>query len=281
MSNTHYPNPASDADDSCPAESLADFQEGQWWINELDAVWSCPTGEYMRITEDMKRAVSVVHNLLQTARKFENNCSPAEPVYGDLLPPVGSRVFIRHGRDNAAHPCRVTGYYAWGDLAGNKNLHRVFVQLVYEGTNTPQSRLLRDCYPTPEAALADDVVLSDSGMQKALEDAAQSLETIANLAGRKTYGTPPIETFMGHHDEVRHYAASRAKAARAALSAQPTETVQRDLLDNALTHYLDAQDALDNREYAGINAEPYERLIRARNSARRDLEDAMDAQKGN
>lgn len=51
--------------------------------------------------------------------------------------------------------------------------------------------------------------------QKALNDAATSLETIASLAGRKTYGNPPIDSFMGEFDEVRHYAAARAQAARA------------------------------------------------------------------
>ena len=77
-----------------------------------------------------------------------------EPVHGDKLPPVGSRVFIRHGRDDDAHACTVTGYYAWSDLGGNKSLHRVFVRLVYEGTDTQQARMLCDCYPTAEAALA-------------------------------------------------------------------------------------------------------------------------------
>lgn len=82
-------------------------------------------------------------------------CAKAgEPVHGDVLPPVGSRVYIRHGRDNDAHACMVTGYYAWGDLGGDKRLHRVFVRLVYEGTDIQQARMLCDCYPTAEAALA-------------------------------------------------------------------------------------------------------------------------------
>lgn len=67
-----------------------------------------------------------------------------EPVVGDVLPPVGSDVLIRHGRDDDEHICTVTGYYAWPDLGGNKSLHRVFVRLVYKGTNTEQSRLLCD-----------------------------------------------------------------------------------------------------------------------------------------
>lgn len=48
-------------------------------------------------------------------------------------------------------------------------------------------------------------------------------------------------------------------------------------LPEALTEYLEAQDALDNREYAGINAEPYEKLVRSRNHARAALESALAA----
>ena len=54
---------------------------------------------------------------------------------------------------------------------------------------------------------------------KALKDAQQSLETISMLAGRATYGNPPIETFMQRPDEIRGYAASRAGCATEALSA--------------------------------------------------------------
>lgn len=77
-----------------------------------------------------------------------------ETVHGDVLPPVGSRVYIRHGRDDDAHACTVVGYFAWPDLGGNKNLHRVFVRLVYEGTDRAQARFLSECWPTAEAALA-------------------------------------------------------------------------------------------------------------------------------
>lgn len=56
-------------------------------------------------------------------------------------------------------------------------------------------------------------------LTKALRDAATSLETIASLAGRKTYGDPPIETYMDTFMDVRLYAAARAKVAREALAA--------------------------------------------------------------
>ena len=48
------------------------------------------------------------------------------------------------------------------------------------------------------------------------------------------------------------------------------------LLD-ATEDYLQAQDALDNRELNGINAEDYFVLMRRRNAARRDLDAVLVA----
>ena len=80
--------------------------------------------------------------------------SVPDPIHGDVLPPVGSTVWILHGRDDNAHACVVTGYYAWPDLGGDKSLHRVFVRLNYCGTTTPNARMLCDVWTTEEAALA-------------------------------------------------------------------------------------------------------------------------------
>lgn len=46
-------------------------------------------------------------------------------------------------------------------------------------------------------------------------------------------------------------------------------------LQAAIRDYLERQDGLDNREYHGINAEPYEKLISRRNHARDDLDAAL------
>lgn len=75
------------------------------------------------------------------------------PIEGDVLPPVGSRVYILHGRDNGAHPCIVEGYYAWGSLNGGKNDNRVFVRVRYEDSEVRNSRLLSGVYRTEKAAL--------------------------------------------------------------------------------------------------------------------------------
>lgn len=80
------------------------------------------------------------------------------PVPGDLLPAIGSRVFIRHGRDNSAHACTVVGYYVWPAVTGGtaSDYHRVFVRLVYEGTTLVNARMLSECWSTQEQALAAD-----------------------------------------------------------------------------------------------------------------------------
>ena len=96
-----------------------------------------------------------VTKLMAFVCKFTAEPAPVqEPVHGDILPPIGSRVFIRHGRDDDAHACTVTGYYAWPDLGENKRLTRLFVHMVYEGTKTKQARMLCDCFATEADALS-------------------------------------------------------------------------------------------------------------------------------
>ena len=56
------PSPAQAVD----ADPLDDFQEGQWWIKELDSMVA-------EATPDQRRAVAVVHNLLRAA---SNTCQP-------------------------------------------------------------------------------------------------------------------------------------------------------------------------------------------------------------
>ena len=56
-------------------------------------------------------------------------------------------------------------------------------------------------------------------LRKAAVDAATSLNTIARLAGRKTYGNPPLDAFMDDFPSVRGYALNRSGAAVAAFDA--------------------------------------------------------------
>lgn len=60
-------------------DKLEDFQEGQWWVKELDGMF--PTA-----TPDQKRAIAVVHNLLNVAQL---NTAPPAPAYGIIDPDFG------------------------------------------------------------------------------------------------------------------------------------------------------------------------------------------------
>ncbi|RQT43145.1 hypothetical protein DF046_36830 [Burkholderia cepacia] len=78
-----------------------------------------------------------------------------------LLPPVGALVLIAHGRDDKDHVCEVTGYDvqlpATAPHPTMNHLHRVFVKLVYRGSDTENMRLLGDIRPLTKArSIAQD-----------------------------------------------------------------------------------------------------------------------------
>lgn len=60
---------------------------------------------------------------------------------------------------------------------------------------------------------------SVDALMEAANAAATSLETISQLAGHQSYGSPPIPTYMTDFADVRGYAASRARVAREAIAA--------------------------------------------------------------
>ncbi|PWB21355.1 hypothetical protein [Comamonas sp. JNW] len=67
-----------------------------------------------------------------------------------------------------------------------------------------------------------------------------------------------------------------AQAVMAECGLSPRELLEavRDF-QTAVAVYLRAQDALDNREYHGINAEPHDTLMRRRNYYRDDLDSTL------
>lgn len=84
--------------------------------------------------------------------------------------------------------------------------------------------------------------------QRALHDAATSLETIGRLAGKTHYvgdDGEKIETYMGHHDQVRGYAQSRAAAAREALAALASEPQAEP--------HIPTPDDIDAQDWAGMD----------------------------
>ena len=107
-------------------------------------------------------------------------------------------------------------------------------------------------------------------MREALKEAATSLETISRLAGRTHYvgdDGERVETYMGHHDQVRGYATSRASVARQALTAANAVSEPKSLfVDLIASHGPDFVD-----EMAAIDVEP-EALITVESSLRFRLE---------
>ena len=79
-----------------------------------------------------------------------------EPVAGDQLPPVGSKVDIHLGRSDAWVEHTVAGYYVWGDLGGNQSLSRVFVR-VRDDSGYLNARLLKDVRPIVASVLGETV----------------------------------------------------------------------------------------------------------------------------
>ena len=74
-----------------------------------------------------------------------------EPVSGDLLPAVGSKVLIHLGRQNEWVEYMVAGYYVHRALKhqineGEKHAHRVFVRVV-DTKGNDNARLLADVFP--------------------------------------------------------------------------------------------------------------------------------------
>lgn len=68
---------------------------------------------------------------------------PLEPVHGDALPPIGSKVLIHLSSSDAWVEHTVAGYYARGALNGDVSLHRVFVR-VRDSDGYLNARLLKD-----------------------------------------------------------------------------------------------------------------------------------------
>jgi hypothetical protein len=66
-----------------------------------------------------------------------------EPVEGDLLPAIGSKVFIHLNSLDKWVEHTVSGYYAWKDLGSSPDLHRVCVR-VLDSKGYPNARSLSE-----------------------------------------------------------------------------------------------------------------------------------------
>lgn len=70
---------------------------------------------------------------------------PLDPVVGDLLPPMGSKVLIHLARQDQWVEHTVVGYYVWGGLL-DPYAHRVYVR-VMDSDGYPNARMLCDVRP--------------------------------------------------------------------------------------------------------------------------------------
>jgi len=90
------------------------------------------------------------HPMLTFIRAHQSApAAKVNPVDGDVLPPVGSKVWIElasSGWDEQT----VTGYYVWPSHGLDKNVHRVFVR-VKDADGTPNARLLADVRTSAQA----------------------------------------------------------------------------------------------------------------------------------
>lgn len=104
---------------------------------------------------DLKRATPAAQE--GAAPAAERAIPELEPVTGDQLPPVGAKVLIHLARQDEWVEHTVVGYYAWKDLGGDANLHRVFVRVV-DANGYENARLLcdvRSAAPTSTASAPD------------------------------------------------------------------------------------------------------------------------------
>lgn len=84
-------------------------------------------------------------------RPTASGAAALEPVEGDLLPPVGSKVLIHLGRQDEWVEHTVAGYYVWPAhpfqiKEGQKDAHRVFVRVV-DAKGYDNARLLSEVRP--------------------------------------------------------------------------------------------------------------------------------------
>lgn len=86
---------------------------------------------------------ATVLGLLDLVDSLRNAAAPLDPVNGDQLPAINSKVLIHLSSCDAWVEHTVVGYYAWEDLGANEYLHRVFIR-VRDADGYLNARLLKD-----------------------------------------------------------------------------------------------------------------------------------------
>ena len=118
----------------------------------------------------------------------------AEKVDGDMLPPVGAKVLIHLGRQDAWVEHTVTGYYVWPACKhqvkdGEKDAHRVFVR-VKDAQGYDNARLLSEVKVIGHAAQQESVAAPQQ--EKTPKPAHGHRDDYYLLANGRRLGLEPI-----------------------------------------------------------------------------------------
>ena len=133
-----YPHCLDSAEPTAPA-SIGDDAEFMDTLERYN-IATCKTNDLVACID---RYIDARSTAAQAVKAEVVSAKSPEPVDGDLLPPVGSKVLIHLARECDWVEHTVTGYYVWGDLGGSPSLHRVFVRVV-SADGYPNARMLRD-----------------------------------------------------------------------------------------------------------------------------------------
>ena len=101
----------------------------------------------VQVTKSISELSDQVAKLSLSIKMLSNEplAGALEPVEGDILPPLGSQVYIELASSNRRQRVTVVGYYVWPGLKDQGAHARVFVR-VKDEHGTPNARLLQDIF---------------------------------------------------------------------------------------------------------------------------------------
>lgn len=132
------------------AELLEDFRSGVLAKDLPNGFSRYSSQDYLKTPEDVRAYAEAT---AEPAPRPIPTSERLDRVDGDCLPEIGSKVMIHLASIDSWIEHEVVGYYAWGDLRGDKNLHRVFVR-VKDSDGILNSRLLKDVIIPPQTTTA-------------------------------------------------------------------------------------------------------------------------------
>lgn len=145
---------AQPAEAEGPVEMGSDAWMALHLLDRLD-VSADEEPRVQQVEEIVRRMGAALSAVTAERDRLRKAAEPLEPVHGDELPPIGSKVLIHLASCDEWIEHTVAGYYAWGDLDGYEHLHRVFVR-VRDSDGYLNARLLKDVRPVGAAIAAKE-----------------------------------------------------------------------------------------------------------------------------